>query len=230
MKCTHYLAALCLGLTPVVAAAENTASFNWDIAAVSEYLFRSVSQTDEKPTLQGSLNWTSPVGVYVGSWASGVDFGPGNPQAEVDYYVGYAADIGSAVNLDVQLAHYTYPGASELAYNELVTTTTLYDTWKIGVLYSNDIFGSDTDGWYYSLDKTWALPQDFTFSAHAGRSAFSNNAAVGSLDYTDWNLGLSRSFGIATVTLAYYGTDRNGRRTYGENANSRVFLSVSIGQ
>jgi len=225
MKPIHYLAALSLGLTPVIAAAENTASFNWDIAAVSEYLFRSVSQTDEKPTLQGTLNWTSPVGI-----SSGVDVGPGDPQAEVDYYVGYAADIGSAVNLDVQLARYTYPGASELAYNELVTTTTLYDSWKIGVLYSNDIFGSDTDGWYYSLDKEWALPQELTFSAHAGRSVFSSNTAVGSLDYSDWNLGISRSFGMANVTLAYYGTDRNGRRSYGENANSRVFLSVSIGK
>jgi len=136
MPRTTILAAA-LSLVPGIASADNPASLDWELAAVSEYLFRSVSQSDEKPTLQGTLNWTSPVGIYLGTWISGVDFGPGNPKAEVDYYVGYAWNISPAASFDLQLARYTYPGASELAYNELVTTTTLYDTWKIGLLYSN---------------------------------------------------------------------------------------------
>jgi len=229
MNLKHTLAcAVCLACPPLAAAQEN-ASVHWEVSAVSEYLFRSVSQTDENPTVQGSLNWKTPSGIYLGTWASGVDFGPGNPKAEVDYYLGYVFDLGAHANVDVQLARYTYPGASALAYNELVTTTTIAETWSIGFLYSNDIFGSDTDGWYVSLDKEWALPQEFSLTAHAGRSLFDDHAAVGSRDYTDWNIGLSRRFGIANVTLAYYGTDSHGRQSYGKAANNRVFLSVGIG-
>lgn len=31
------------------------ATVSWEVSAVSDYLFRGVSQTDEKPTLQGNL-------------------------------------------------------------------------------------------------------------------------------------------------------------------------------
>ncbi|KAG1580927.1 hypothetical protein G6F46_015443 [Rhizopus delemar] len=49
-------------------------------------------------------------------------------------------------------------------------------------------------------------------------------------DYTDWNVGVSRKFGLFDVGLGYYGTDGNGRDNSGKLAHSRVLLTVAIGK
>jgi len=233
MQCKYIIALSgVIFLTGSLPLSAQDAGLSWDFSAVSEYLYRSVSQSDETPTVQGEISWMSPVGVYAGSWVSGVDFGPGSPKVEVDYYLGYAIQSASPFGFDVRLARYTNPGASDLAWNELITTTTLADSWTLAVHYSNDVFASDTAGGYVAIGKRWGLPLAVSFSAHAGRSLFRRNAVVGR-DYTDWNIGLSRQFdgrfGVATMTLGYYGTDSHGRRNYGKLANQRVFLAVSVG-
>ena len=203
-------------------------SVSWEVSAVSDYLFRGASQTDEKATVQGSLTWTSASGLYVGSFASGVDFGEDSPDIEVDYFVGYGFDASDKVNIDIALNRYTYPGASEMAYNELVTTTTIAEHWKVNVSYTNDVWGSDTTGWYYGVGGEWGLPNDFSLSANVGRSVFNDSAVA--QDYTDWGVGVSRSFGIANVSLGYYGADGNGRDNFGKLADNRVVLAVKVGR
>lgn len=224
----RFLAAALLLSAPFAATAgdEPSSPVRWEVGAVSDYLFRGVSQTDEKATLQGTLTWTSASGLYVGSFASGVDFGEGSLDVEVDYFVGYGFDASDNVNLDVMLNRYTYPGASELAYNELITTATIAENWAVSVGYTNDVWGSGTDGWYYGLSHDWALPRDVTLSANVGRSVF-NDADVAE-DYTDWGVALSRSFGPAAVSLGYYGTDGTARDSFGKVADNRLLLSVKF--
>lgn len=223
-----FLAAALLLSAPFAATAgdEQSSPVSWEVGAVSDYLFRGVSQTDEKATLQGTLTWTSASGLYVGSFASGVDFGEGSPDVEVDYFVGYGFDASDSVNLDVMLNRYTYPGASELAYNELITTATIAENWAVSVGYTNDVWGSGTDGWYYGLSHDWTLPRDVTLSANVGRSVF-DDANVAE-DYTDWGVAISRSFGPAAVSLGYYGTDGTARDSFGKVADNRLLLSVKF--
>jgi len=225
-SCCVALAAL-LAATPLAASAQDS-GISWNLSAVSDYLFRSVSQTDEDPTLQGELQWMSPVGVYVGSWASGIDYGPGSPDVEVDYYLGYQSKLDRPIQIDVRLSRFTNPGNSDAAWTELSTTTTLYDTWQVGLNYSHEAFATDSGGWYASFGKSFSLPMDVALSAQAGRSMFQNTTKAGIRDFIDWNLGLSRSFGPVDIALGYYGTDRNGRRNFAKLANSRVFLSVTL--
>lgn len=229
IPCKRLAAVACAALlsVPFAACAEDAASaVSWEVSAVSDYLFRGASQTDEKPTVQGTVTWTSSSGLYVGGFASGVDFGQDSPDVEVDYFVGYGFDVSDKVNVDVLLNRYTYPGASEMAYNELVTTTTLAETWKVNVSYTNDVWGSGTTGWYYGVGGDWGLPKDFTLSANVGRSVFNDSDVA--QDYTDWGVGIGRSFGIAEVSLGYYGTDGKGRDNFGQLADDRLVLAVKI--
>lgn len=220
--------ALLLSVPFAVCAQEETESpISWEVGAVSDYLFRGASQTDENPTGQAGITWTSPVGVYVGGWASGVDFGDDSPDFEVDYFVGYSWDVNDSINLDVLLNRYTYPGASELDYNELITTATYAETYKLSVGYSNDVWNTSTDGWYYALGGEWALPNDFSVAANVGRSTFDSAVAE---DYTDWNVSVGKDIGIVNVSLGYFGTDGNGRTNFGELADNRVVLSLKIAQ
>ena len=74
----------------------------------------------------------------------------------------------------------------------------------------------------------WGLPNDFSLSANVGRSVFNDSAVA--QDYTDWGVGVSRSFGIANVSLGYYGADGNGRDNFGKLADNRVVLAVKVGR
>jgi len=227
--------ARCFALATTLAAAPLTVcaegpGIHWNVSAVSDYLFRSVSQTDENPTLQGEFRWVAPFGAYAGTWASGVDYGSGTPHVEVDYYLGYQTAIDRFMHLDARLSRYTTPGDSDFAWHELSTITTLFDSsWKIGLNYSPRMGSEDSRGWYFSVGNSWALPLDLSLSAHAGRTTFESNARANVHDFTDWNVGLSRSFGLAKVSLGYYGTDSSGRRNAGKLANSRMLLSVRVG-
>lgn len=221
------LAAAALALAaPAAGAQDAEAPYRWNVTAVSDYVFRGVSQTDEDPTLQAGFTYTSPVGLYAGVWGSGVDFGPGDPGSEVDYLIGYGRDVTEIVNFDVLLNRYHYPGASELDYNELITTTTFAGQYRATIAYSNDVWNSGMDGWYVGVGGEWRLPREFTLAANVGRNTFEGGLAS---DYTDFSLGVSRQFGLFTLGLGYYGTDGSGRDTSGRLADNRVVVSVGIG-
>lgn len=229
-RCTA-AAVLCaaLLLAPFAASAQDEAEspFSWNVTAVSDYVFRGVSQTDEDPTLQAGFTYTSPVGLYAGVWGSGVDFGPGDPSTEIDYLIGYGVDVTDGVNFDVLLNRYTYPGASELNYNELITTTTFAEQYKLTVAYTDDLSGSDTKSWYYAVGGEWGLPNDFTLSANVGRTSLETDFGK---DYTDFNVGVSRQFGLFNLGLGYHGTDGAGRDNNGKLADNRVVFTVAVGK
>jgi len=226
--CRCIAAAAALSLASFAATAQDAASpYSWNITGVSDYVFRGVSQTEEDPTLQAGFTYTSPVGLYAGVWGSGVDFGPGDPSTEVDFLIGYGVDVSDNVNFDVLLNRYTYPGASEPNYNELITTTAFAEQYRLTVAYSNDVWNSSTDGWYFGVGGEWGLPQEFTLSANVGRSTFEDGIAK---DYTDFNIGVSRQFGLFNLGLGYYGTDGNGRDNSGKLADNRVVFTVAVGK
>jgi|TARA_R110002050_G_scaffold124942_2_gene244312 uncharacterized protein (TIGR02001 family) len=59
------------------------------VNATSDYTFNGVSQTDNSPALQASLDYAADDGWYVGAWASNVDFGGGDDTwLELDFYAG----------------------------------------------------------------------------------------------------------------------------------------------
>lgn len=221
--------ALVLSAIPFAAFAQEEAEspFSWEVTAVSDYVWRGVSQSDENPTGQAGFTYTSPVGLYAGVWASGVDFGSNKPDFEVDGFIGYNVDFNESVNFDVMLNRYAYPDAGDLNFNELITTTTFAEAYSLTVAYSDDFGGTDTDAWYVAGGASFGLPQDFSLDLGVGRSMFEDEYGE---DYTDWTVGVSRSWGPVSAALAYVGTDGNGRDAYGELADSRVVLTLSVGQ
>ncbi|WP_017171143.1 TorF family putative porin, partial [Xanthomonas phaseoli] len=86
------LSFLLLGVAPLAQAQDEDAStspFSGTFAVTSDYLFRGISQTNEEPAFQAGLTYKTPFGLYLGTWTSNVDFGAGDPDWEVDGFVGY---------------------------------------------------------------------------------------------------------------------------------------------
>ena len=226
-----------LVLSPMTVCAEWEGAAS--VALTSDYVFRGVSQTDEDPALQGSVDLGHESGLYLGAWASNVDFDeedstdPALDDAadlEVDLYLGYANAIGE-LDYDITLIRYSYPGAdADLDYNELILS--LGYAGFVGTLgYSNDIFASDETGLYYRLDYAHEFDAGFTVSAGAGYTSLDENVnGTGNPDsYVDYHLGIAKDVGGFSLDLSWYDTNSDGEDLYGNLADSRVVLTVSKG-
>lgn len=215
--------------------AEPTWSFEGKLTALSDYVWRGVSQTDEKPALQLDVAVTHASGIYVGLWASNVDFGEDDGiSVEVDPYIGWSGQVAeNGSELDVVLTRVSFPGAKpgyELDYTELEAKLTFPQHFYVGVAYSPNIFRLGARGIYYNVGGEWPL----------GESGFGLKAQLGHYDldkaagdsYEDIQLALTREFGPIQAELSWTDT-----RSYGpelsENlddvklAGSRVQLGLT---
>jgi uncharacterized protein (TIGR02001 family) len=207
---------LTLSLTAVsgAALAQDAPKVTANIAVVSDYLVRGVSQTDEKPALQGGVD----LGVgsfYAGAWASNVDFSPfgdRSTSAETDLYAGYRPR-GLPVNLDLGVVYYGYldqpKGAAELGYWEakaLVSQTFGPATIGAAAYWSPDFTGELGAAWYTEINAAYAPSTSWSVSGAVGHQQLKTNG-----DYSTWNLGATYAITPhLSADVRYYDTDHHG--------------------
>ena len=167
-----------LALMPLAAQAQEDdgSGFNWNAAATSEYMFRGISQTDDGPALQAGAGYSFSNGLYVGGWASNVDFGE-STDAEIDTFVGWNGDLNDAVNLDVQLIRYNYvgePDGVDYAYNELVGKVSFAENYSATLGYTNDFLNTSTDSFYGAVGGSWEVGDGYNITAGLGYSTVDN--------------------------------------------------------
>ena len=184
-----------------VAASEVTGS----VTVVSDYLFRGITQTDEKPALQGGVTWTHDSGFYVGAWGSSIswlaDADPDvSSQVELDGFVGYAGSFGeSDFGYDVGVNYYWYPGSYPAGFND-ADTAEVY----VGLTYKflsakywyavTDLFGiPDSDGsTNLDLSASWDFAEGWSGTAAAGKQWVKGVGGTGT--YAFWKVGVDKSF------------------------------------
>ncbi|WP_299646181.1 TorF family putative porin [Sphingomonas bacterium] len=205
----------------------------------SDYRFRGLTQTNEDPAIQGTVNLNHESGFYVGVWGSTIDGGSdGSTPAltnygdvELDLYGGYTKNFASGVGVDVGLLYYYYPdGASGLNTDFFepyasVTYTIGPVATKAGVAYAwggqdgLDFTGGKDDNIYAFLDGSIGVPSTpLTLKAHVGYS----NGSLGLAnptplddDYYDWSLTAELVHGPFKAGVSYVDTDITGRNVAG---------------
>lgn len=192
--------------------------FEWsfNLGATTDYVFRGVSQSAGKPTVQGGVDVSYGL-FYAGVWASGLDFGdgPGSAASEVDFYAGIKPTWGP-VTFDLGVIYYVYPGANdsfsgELDYVELkVGASTTIQKFSFGgtAFYSPDYTGELGPAWTLEGTAGCELPTMHmltpTISGTIGTTQFEE---AGTTDYVYWNAGISFAADKFTLDLRYWDTD-----------------------
>jgi uncharacterized protein (TIGR02001 family) len=114
-------------------AADSPHSFTGKVALYSEYEYRGISQTSEKPALQLNLDYGHASGFYVGTFVTNIkwlkdaaEVGGFSTSAKIewDIYAGYKKELAKDVTLDVGYLRYEYPSSG--SFNPKPNTDEIY--------------------------------------------------------------------------------------------------------
>ena len=186
-----------------------------NVAGVSDYMWRGMSQTRNGMAVQGGLDLTHSSGFYAGTWLSNVQFklAP-DAHTEQDLYAGYGFTAGDFA-FDLKYTTYLYDNASALNFSETHAQVSAYG-FAIGGDYSNDtpIVGNATgtldnsSAFHYYGNYTYALPVDVTFVGTVGQYDYKDAGWVGHdhSKYSYYNLALNKTMWDVNFGLAYTNT------------------------
>ena len=213
---------------PVVAPAVEAAPASpiaYNVGLYSQYIFRGLTQTANKPAIQGGVDYTNASGFYLGTWASNVSWledsalggntlGYKNSSLELDLYGGYRGAVKD-VAYDVGLLQYVYPGTPNASGVRAETTevygalTYKWVTAKLSVAVSDKVFANvNASGTYYAdITANYPVTDTITATVHVGRQEYSGSNND-NFSYTDWKIGASKAFASGVTVGAYY-TDTN---------------------
>lgn len=172
-------------------AADARYSLTGNVAIVSDYMFRGITQTWGHPAIQGGGDLTTKNGFAAGFWASSISERsyPGGAM-ELDLYGSYGASFNDDWSWRAGLYGYVYPGGNldqakprpaSRPFNTLEANAAL--TWKwLTLKYSRtltDYFAIDTEqGYdgnshgtgYVQLDASIPLSTEWSLTLHAAHT------------------------------------------------------------
>lgn len=219
------LAGFALAATPVLADDETApppaVTVNGNVSLVTDYRFRGVSQSGGDPAIQGGITVNHSSGLYVGAWASSIDFSnigaePGFGSEELDLFGGWTGNLGSGLTADVGLLYYAYPGGHVGKTEFFEPYASLSGTLgpaklKVGANYawSQDAIYNDDNLYIYSNLDVGIPNTPLTVSGHVGYQDGPLAADFfSSPDETTWDYSIGASatvLGKITVGVAYVG-------------------------
>ena len=216
----------------VAAAGVAQAEVSGTAAIVSDYDFRGITQTNEQPAVQLSIDYANEAGFYAGTWGSNVgsdlgqftDGGQNTAGTEIDLYTGFKGTAGD-LGWDAGITYYIYSGASDLNYPEIYGKLS-YGMFSGGLYYSNEFGAKDNGSATYLFGDVGIPAGDLTIGLHAGISSGDGieDAYFGPLEdsYQDYSLGLSYSASNLTLGVKWVFVDAGDA-----GSDDRIILSIS---
>lgn len=218
------IAAMALGLgllaSPAVAQVDLGSGFSLTgtVTGTTDYVFRNISQTNNRPAIQGSLELSHEIGFYIGTFASNVAFPNTNARQEVDAIGGFRHTFAEAFTVDVSAVYYGYPGYSEQpGQNEIAFFETIlklkYDLDPVTLVgtaaWSPDYFASSGDSWWLEGGIDVKLPiHDIVISGRVGYQWIEDNARFGAPDYFAYSVFVTVPIAYGfSAAVGFYGTD-----------------------
>lgn len=206
------------------ASAQPPQAFTGNVGLFTDYRFRGLSQTFQRPALQGGFDYSHASGFYLGNWNSNVSSSlyP-NANLEMDLYGGYKQAFGD-FGLDLGAIYYGYPGSEPKIDN---TELYLGGSWKwLSVKYFHavsDFFSvPDTkNSWYLDGAAIFDLGNGWGVIGHLGRQKVKN---LGDASYTDWRLGVTKDLEGFVLGAAY--VDTNAKDSVYRLSDARKTINI----
>jgi len=180
----------------------------FNMAVTSDYVWRGVSQTEDRPAFQSGLDWDHSSGFFLGAWGSNVSF-EGDSDVEMDFYGGFNLIESNHLKLSFGLIVYDYIdiGSSE----EVFVNLCLND---VQIKYSHQ---PDSEWNYLEGSYGFSIKSMCQVGFHLGHFDFEYGQ-----DYSDWRIWISKGLNSLDFELSYINTDVED-----DIADDRVVLTIS---
>jgi len=193
------------------------AGVSGNVGAVSEYVFRGISQ-GSGAAIQGGVDYAADSGFYVGLWGSNISWGPGS--AETDVYAGFSG--GDTVTYDLGVTYYYYPEEDETGTDPTAATIEAYFGLGFGpvtvkAFYSPTYFGAtdasgdDITQLYVNGSASFPMSDSLSLDAAVGVTSLSDDVDFGyevTDSYIDYSIGLSKTIDdTLSASFSIIGTD-----------------------
>ena len=163
-----------------------------NVGIVSDYVFRGISQTDNKPALQGGADYNHQSGLYAGAWATNVDIPGSDAKARVDLYGGYKMKLSSGWGFEAGLIAYTFLSESRDNFWEIYAGASL-GPWSAKIYHDPD----DNDDY---LQGAWNADIGSGIKVSLGAGHWFRARQE---DYTDVMMGVSKNFAGLDLGLTF---------------------------
>jgi uncharacterized protein (TIGR02001 family) len=200
------IAATIAALGLVSAATASAGDTNYAVTVASDYVDRGVSQTDQHEAVQARVEHTFDNTVYVGAFASNVDFN-NSTDAEINLYAGVRPSY-KEYTFDFAVIYTGYPDqpkGSDYAYGEIkagVSRPVGKANVGAAVYYSPQFFGETGKAFYYEVNASYPLTNRLTVSGALGEQSFQQSS------YNTGNIGVSYKLNDRlSVDVRYHDTN-----------------------
>lgn len=186
-------------------------------AIVSQYRFRGISQSNNKPAVQASISVAHESGFYVSVWGSSTSGSPIDTPVyyagtEIDVYGGWTKDLGG-VKVDVGGYGYIYPGVSTSNFYEVygsVAGTVGPVTAKAGINYAPGqnyfkLLGTTNHNVYVYGNLSGGIPGT-PITLH-GAVGYTDGGLRYVKNYVDYSVGASVTWKNLTLDASVVGTN-----------------------
>jgi len=188
-----------------------TAQISGNITLVSDYRFRGISLSDQKPAAQLSFGYDHPSGWYAGAFASTVQLlDRSGRDLQLIPYAGYAQRMGAGLSWDVGAGYSSFSHAGARNYAE-VHGGVSSENVSTRLYYSPDYFGQGSATLYAELNAARLVMASIQLFGHIGvlRSRNPGISYERPIQYQfDVQAGTSVDFEKFNVQLAWVASDK----------------------
>ena len=208
------------------------AQLSGSVSLLSDYRYRGISLSNDRPAVQGGIAYDHDSGIYGGGFASSAYVGRDTLQTIA--YAGFARRLSPELSWDCGASYFSYSGSSQYNYAEAYCGVAS-NRLSAKVYYSPDYIGLDARSWYGEINATLPLRDRLNLFGHAGLLDVAQSAGdVYGVGYRsrsrriDLRAGGELDLDVARVQLAWVGNVHESGMpvAYGRRRNT-IVLSVS---
>ncbi|MGO4222883.1 TorF family putative porin [Lysobacter sp. TAF61] len=157
-----------IALLAIAFASEAGAQVSGSGAVVSDYRFRGVSLSDDRPAAQLGVAWDGADGFFLGALASSARPDPdsGN-DVQLLPYLGIARRFGNGTGWELGVEYAAFLDATGYDYPE-VHVGLNWERVSVRLYYAHRYFGDDSDALYLEVNGTYPLTDRVRLTGHAG--------------------------------------------------------------
>lgn len=194
----------------LVNAVQAESSLVGNIGITTNYIWRGISQSNDRSAVSAGLDYTDESGWYVGGWTSSLDGNHPDNHYELDLYIGYRFQAGP-LDMNIGYIDYRYPvGSAPTDFGEVYVNTSFED-YSMGVAYSirDENNPSNLDNLYSYIGTKFEIKSEFYLDLIIGAYDFDDPART---DYTHRIARLRKgNFSISFHKTTLSGTDGDTR-------------------